>query len=103
MWQEGKIKLFHSQISEIIREYLEKRYGVNALENTTDEIMQSIRYHGISQDQTTKLNQILVLSDLVKFAKEQPLANENDMSLLNAIDFVKNTKMIIENQDSNAE
>ena len=41
------------------------------------------------------LNQLLVLSDLVKFAKEQPLANENEMSLINAIEFVQNTKQII--------
>ncbi len=103
LWQDGKVKLFHSGISEIIREYLEKRYQVNALENTTDEIMQSLRFHGILPDQLTKLNQILVLSDLVKFAKEQPLANENDMSIINAIEFVENTKLIIETPDNNAE
>lgn len=99
LWQNGKVKLFHSKISEIIREYLEKRYQVNALENTTDEIIQSIRYHSIIPNQTTKLKQILVLSDLVKFAKEQPLASENDMSLLNAIDFVENTKQEIINTE----
>ncbi len=103
LWQDGKVKLFHSEISEIVREYLERRYEVNALENTTDEIMQSIRFHSILPDQTTKLKQILVLSDLVKFAKEKPLASENDMSLLNAIEFVKNTKQIIETPESNAE
>jgi len=103
LWQTGKVKLFHSTISEIIREYLEQRYGVMALENTTDEIMQSIRYHGLLANQTTKLNQLLVLSDLVKFAKEQPLANENDMSLLHAIEFIKSTKQIIESPENNAE
>ena len=92
LWQDGKVKLFHSEISEIIREYLEKRYSVNALENTTDEIMQSLRFMSIDPTQLSKLNQLLVLSDLVKFAKEQPLANENDMSLLNAIDFINATK-----------
>jgi hypothetical protein len=103
LWQDGKVKLFHSEVSEIVREYIEKRYAVHALENTTDEIMQSIRFNGILPDQLTKLNQILVLSDLVKFAKEQPLANENDMSLLNAIEFVKNTKQIIETPENNVE
>jgi hypothetical protein len=103
LWQDGKVKLFHSEISEIIREYLEKRYSVNALENTTDEIMQSLRFMSIDPTLLSKLNQLLVLSDLVKFAKEQPLANENDMSLLNAVEFVKNTKQIIETPENNAE
>ena len=103
LWQAGKVKLYHSEISEIIREYIEKRYLFNALEITTDEIMQSLRFHSIQPDQITKLNQLLLLADLVKFAKEKPLANENDMSLLNAIEFVKATKQIIQPKEDNAE
>ncbi|MGB0886963.1 MAG: hypothetical protein ACPGSL_02470 [Vicingaceae bacterium] len=95
LWQGGKVKLYHSEISEITRAYLETRYEVSALENTTDEIMQSLRFMSINPTLLSKLNQLLVLSDLVKFAKEQPLANENEMSLINAIEFVQNTKQII--------
>jgi len=103
LWQAGKVKAHHSEISEIIRDYIERRYQVNALENTTDEIMQSLRFHSIQPDLLTKLNQVLVLADLVKFAKEKPLANENDMSLLNAVYFVKGTKQIIQPEEDNAE
>jgi hypothetical protein len=103
LWQNGKVKIHHSEISEIIREYLEKRYEVHALENTTDEIMQSLRFHSIQPNLLTKLNQILVLSDLVKFAKEKPLATENEMSLLNAVEFIKETKKIIAPKEDNAE
>jgi hypothetical protein len=95
--------MHHSAISEIIREYIEKRYQVHALENTTDEIMQSLRFHSIEPNLLAKLNQVLVLSDLVKFAKEKPLANENEMSLMNAVEFVKETKEIIEETKDNAE
>jgi hypothetical protein len=103
LWQAGKVKLHHSEISEIIREYIEKRYQVHALENTTDEIMQSLRFHTIQPNLLSKLNQILVLSDLVKFAKEQPLANENDTSLITAVEFIKGTKQIIQVTEDNAE
>jgi hypothetical protein len=100
LWQAGKVKQHHSEISEIIREYIEKRYLINALENTTDEIMQGLRFHSIQTDLLTKLNQILSLADLVKFAKEQPIASENDVSLLNAVDFIKGTRQVIQTEDN---
>jgi hypothetical protein len=100
LWQAGKVKQHHSEISEIIREYIEKRYLINALENTTDEIMQGLRFHSIQPDLLTKLNQILSLADLVKFAKEQPIASENDVSLLNAVDFIKGTRQVIQTEDN---
>jgi len=103
LWQSGKVKMYHSEISEIIREYIEKRYEVHALENTTDEIMQSLRFHSIQPNILAKLNQVLILSDLVKFAKEKPLATENEMSLINAVEFVKETKQIIAPIEDNAE
>ena len=103
LWQNNKVKAHHSEISEIIREYLEKRYEVPALENTTDEIMQSLRFQSIEPNLLAKLNQILVLADLVKFAKEKPIANENEMSLNNAVAFVKETQLIIAPTENNAE
>ncbi len=94
LWQNGKIKAYHSEISEILREYIEERYQVNALEETTSEIMHGLRLHQIPEELKLKLSQTLTLADLVKFAKEQPLANENENSLTNAIEFVEATKMI---------
>lgn len=101
LWQSGKVKMYHSEISEILREYLENRYHVNAPEQTTDEIMQSLRFHNIPPDLLTRLNKILVIADLVKFAKEQPLANENDASLIDTIEFVNQTKIVVINKNEN--
>ncbi len=103
LWQTGKVKQHHSKISEILREYLEKRYAVKALEHTTDEIMQSLRFLPIDADLLVKLNQTLVLADMVKFAKEQPLPEENDKCLMNAFDFVNSTKLIIIPKVENAQ
>lgn len=91
LWQEGKLKLYHITLSEIIREYIENRFKIQALEQTTEEILFGFRNVSIDDESKNKLKQLLILSDLVKFAKEQPLPNENELSLTNAYDFVKGT------------
>ncbi|MBL4625196.1 MAG: hypothetical protein JKY42_08675 [Flavobacteriales bacterium] len=91
LWQHDKVKLYHSSISEIIREYLELRFNIIALESTTPEIMRATRSLPISDEQREKLHQLLTLSDLVKFAKASPVPNENEQSIQNAISFVKST------------
>lgn len=103
LWQDGKVKQYHSEISEIIRQYIEHRYQTNALEETTSEIMHGLRLHGIGSLLMTKLNQTLVLADLVKFAKEKPIATENEMSMNNALEFVNSTKPITQETTNNAE
>lgn len=103
LWQNGKIKAYHSEISEILRTYIEERYKVNALEETTAEIMFGLRLHQISEEVKMKLSQTLTLADLVKFAKEQPLPQENENSLVFAMTFVEATKLIeLNNNDNHA-
>ena len=65
--------------------------------------MQSLRFHDIQPDVLSKLNQVLMLADLVKFAKEKPLPNENDSSILNAVEFIKSTRQLIQPTEENAE
>jgi hypothetical protein len=88
LWQEGKIKEYYSGISDILRVYLDDHYNLGALEMTTDEIMYALRRADLEGTLKNKLKQMLVLSDLVKFAKEQPLPTENESILGNAIDFI---------------
>lgn len=103
LWQSGKVKKYHSKLSEILRTYIEKRYNFNALELTTHEIMESIKYQPISSDLQEKLHRTLKLADMVKFAKEVPLANDNNISLIHATEFINQTKpnTIEKNNDSN--
>lgn len=91
LWQKGKVKQYHSAISDILRTYIEERFKVNALEQTTEEILTSLRSVVIDNESKAKLKQVLMLADLVKFAKEQPLPQENEMSLSNAFSFVEGT------------
>jgi len=89
LWQEGKIKEYYSGISEIMRTYLDDKTRLGALEMTTDEIMYALRRRNeFSEELKNQLRQILVLSDLVKFAKEQPIEHEHQSTLSNAVDFI---------------
>lgn len=91
LWQEGKTKLYHTLITEIIRTYLENRFRISALEQTSEEIIVSCRSLPINKESKFKLEQILVLADLVKFAKSTPLPAENDLSYAHALEFVRST------------
>ena len=92
LWQEGKIKQYYSTLTDILREYIENRFKIQALEQTTDEILYGFRNVAIDEESRNKLKQVLILADLVKFAKEHPLPNENELSMADSYDFVNGTK-----------
>jgi hypothetical protein len=92
LWQEGKYKEYHTLISDTLRAYIEDRYGVAAMELTSDEIFKIMNSQVIDGISKEKLRQILTLADYVKFAKVIPIDVENEMSLGNAFDFINGTK-----------
>ncbi len=92
LWQQGEVKPFYSELSEIIREYLENRYSFPALESTTDEIMDRIVVSGISNKMREDLRIMLQTADLVKFAKAQPLPDEHKKFMDGSVEFVKTTR-----------
>lgn len=92
LWQSGRVKEYYSELTEIVREYIELRYSIRALEMTTEEIYPAVRALDISSAAGDKLNQVLVLADLVKFAKEQPQPLENEQSLNQSVEFVRETR-----------
>ncbi len=91
LWQSGKVKEYHTTLTDIIRRYLEERFDINAIEMTTDEILSAVKNVQLSDELKVKLKEMLVLADLVKFAKEKPLPAQQDLSLINAIAFVRET------------
>ncbi len=94
LWQAGKLKEYHSDITDIMRTYLKRRYGFDAVEMTTDEIFEVLKTENVNEQAFNKLNNVFVLADLVKFAKAQPTALENDQSIYDCIDFVNETKYV---------
>ncbi len=93
LWQHGRDKEFHTQVTDVLRDYIEKRFGINAMEMTSDEILDSIADDKDVKPVFDKLKQVLKSADLVKFAKMKFLSNENELSLTNSYIFVNETKI----------
>lgn len=92
LWQEGKVKPYYTELTNIFREYLEKRYDIPALEATTDEIMIGLKRKAIHQNVIEQIGELLVLADLVKFAKEKPLPSDHERAFSAIQDFVESSK-----------
>ena len=95
LWQNGLQKEYNVQLTEIIQQYITDKYKVPTKEKTSSEILDSIRFVEMNSQNKNNLRQLLMLSDLVKFAKEKPTEDENNQVLKNAFDFIVSTK----NQD----
>ncbi|NTW23892.1 MAG: hypothetical protein HGA37_04255, partial [Lentimicrobium sp.] len=91
VWQKGQVKEYYTRLTDILREYFEKRYGVNAAEMTSDEILFAMKDFLTEVSSHSDLKKLLTLSDLAKFAKGQPIGAENELSLTYARTIVLNT------------
>ena len=94
LWQKEKVKEYYSEITETLREYIEDRFEIPAMEQTSEETLNSFksRKHLIRDKSFEKLDQILKIADLVKFAKYKPLPEDNNRTLVDAYFFVDVTK-----------
>lgn len=92
LWQQGREKEYYTEITNILRKYIEDRFHIYALEMTSDEILRMVRNYVESSSSYDSLSQVLKTADLVKFAKFNPLPDENDLSLVNSFLFVNQTK-----------
>ncbi len=97
LWQRGKHKIYQSELTDIVRTYIEERYQVIAMEQTSDETLETIASTGLlNQELFEKLKKMLTLADLVKFAKMEPLPDEHERSMTDAYDFVLKTKLKVD-------
>lgn len=92
LWQQGLNKEYHTLVTDTLRRYISRRYRVNAMEKTSEEILHIIEQENDAHSVYETLKQILHLADFVKFAKLHPLPDENDLSMMNAYLFVNQTK-----------
>jgi hypothetical protein len=94
LWQHNQVKTYYSEISDTLRIYIQDRFGIQTMEFTTDETLDAFRQNtGLIPDKSfNDLKNILSLSDLVKFAKYEPLPDDHNLTLMNAYFFVNDTK-----------
>jgi hypothetical protein len=88
LWQQGREKEYFTELVDILREYVHYQFNVDSFEMTSEELKEGISSFNINSDAINKLSVSLEISDLVKFAKFKPTPLENDLALLNGIDFV---------------
>jgi hypothetical protein len=94
IWQKEKTKQYYSEVTDVLRNYIEERFEIRAMEQTTDEIIDSFRYRRdlINEKSFQYLSQILSIADLVKFAKYKTLPDDDNLTLVNSYFFVNDTK-----------
>lgn len=93
LWQNGQEKEYYTRLTDILRHYIDRRFGVNAMEMTTSQILAlltAIEAKGAKEE----LKKILDVADFVKFAKMKPLADENEQSCRLATEFLEKTKPV---------
>ena len=92
LWQAGKIKDYHTELTDILRKYFEDRFHIMAMESTSSEILEDLESKTlVTKENREILNRVLVMADLVKFAKYLPMPEEHDQSMNYAVDVINNT------------
>ena len=114
IWKDGKVKEYQTDLTDVVREYIGRRFDVQSTEKTSDETLrelkpillkvqsdnvQSTRVDG--KELFEKLSKMLQLADLVKFAKWHTTPDENEQALTTAYEFVNETKIVNDENDEN--
>ena len=88
LWQAGKVKEYHTELTDAVRTFIEEAMGIHATEMTSDETIEAVGSQPAAVG-TDLLRDIFNTADMVKFAKSEPLPHEHDRSMSEAVEFVK--------------
>ena len=94
-WAEEDSKEYYTLLTDTLRNYIRDRYGFNAMEMTSTEIIERLISEN-NEEALDELREIFRTADLVKFAKYSTLINENDANLVSAIEYVNQTKIEVD-------
>ena len=103
LWQSGKTKEYYTRLTDAIRAYLNGELGISAMEQTSFETLRDLEKNkNVTKEQREKLAMMFETADFVKFAKAEPLPNENESNLNIAYGFVNETNETIREQEEKA-
>ena len=103
VWNTPKTKDYYTDLTDIAREYLEGQFEIDAIEMTTDEIMEAVNQLNISNLTKSKLQDTLTTADLVKFAKANPSAEQNKQSFSDINNFVEDSYIYFQEEEKKKE
>ena len=89
LWQSGRVKEYHTRLTDAVRQFIEESIGIRATEMTSDECVNALMCKSVSADATTLLRSIFGIADMVKFAKSEPSAHEHERAMDEAVRFVQ--------------
>lgn len=100
LWEQGLEKDYYTELTDILRRYLYRRFAINAVEMTSRQILSALSKNDELKDKRQYFRQILDMADFVKFAKVRPLPDDNVLAFNNATRFVEETKPVPQPEES---
>lgn len=90
--EQGREREFYTRLTDILRQYLQGRFGINAMEMTSTQIRHILQENEQTRMSRPLMDTVLETADFVKFAKVRPLPDDNTRAFNSAIKFVEDTK-----------
>jgi predicted transcriptional regulator len=94
LWEQGRTKEYYTELTDIVRKYIDDQWEIGAMEMVTSEILDVLRNTEIHEEVLKRLQQAFTVADLVKFAKYTPLPTDHDMAFKDSKEFVERTAEI---------
>jgi len=95
LWEQGQTKEYYTELTDIVRIYIDGQWDIGAMEMVTTEIMEALKNTEIHEEVLKRIYQACSIADLVKFAKYSPLPTDHDLAFKNCKEFVERTAEVV--------
>lgn len=102
LWEKGQEKEYYTRLIDILRDYLQERFRINAMEMTSSQILKALRANEETRLSHSRMERVVEIADFVKFAKVRPLPDDNVRAFSDAMQFVEETRPAPETTEESA-
>lgn len=113
LWQSGRVKEYHTRLTDAVRQFIEESTGIRATDMTSDDCLNALMHdclstdatntHAIKQSIIQALKDIFNTADMVKFAMSEPSAHEHERSMDEAVEFVSEMWQVVKPAENKEE